>query len=137
MTATARRHSGPITATAPGRAPRTTTGAGGPKGWEALDGIAYPDLSGDEPCRRPDTDPEVFFPDGAPDADQRTTTAKALCGECALHTRQQCLAWALANPAKAGEAIWAGLTHQERRAALRRVKAAARTDRQEPEATTA
>ncbi|MFF2123458.1 WhiB family transcriptional regulator [Kitasatospora sp. NPDC058184] len=130
MTATTRRHSGPITATVPGRAPRTPT-TGAPRSWEALEGIAYPDLTGDEPCRRPDTDPEVFFPDGTPDADQRTATAKALCGECALRTRQQCLAWALANPARAGEAIWAGLTHQERRTALDRVRAATRTDGQE------
>ncbi|MGF1428023.1 WhiB family transcriptional regulator [Kitasatospora sp. LaBMicrA B282] len=81
--------------------------------------VAYPQLRGDEPCRRGNVNPEVFWPKG-PDARARTATAKRLCWGCRPVTRAECLRWALANPALAGEAIWAGLTEDERRAELRR-----------------
>ncbi|WP_329576437.1 WhiB family transcriptional regulator [Kitasatospora sp. NBC_01250] len=77
--------------------------------------VAYPRLRGDEPCRRRDVNPDVFWPKGA-DALARTATAKRLCWACRPTTRAECLRWALANPVLAGEAIWAGLTEPERRA---------------------
>ena len=122
MTATRRQHSGSIGITRPGhghRKPPTPSGA--PKLQAADTAVPYPALAGDEPCRRADVDPETFWPEG-PQAQARTAEAKRLCAGCPIDTRTDCLAWALANPALAGDAIWAGLTAPERRGALRRFK---------------
>ncbi|MDH6114650.1 hypothetical protein P3T36_001002 [Kitasatospora sp. MAP12-15] len=81
--------------------------------------VPFPQLLGDEPCRRDDVDPETFWPEG-PDAEARTATAKQLCGDCRTITRGECLAWTLANPTLAGGAIWAGLTADERRTEISR-----------------
>ncbi|MEV7940885.1 WhiB family transcriptional regulator [Kitasatospora sp. NPDC088264] len=124
MTATRR---GPIGITRPGHGhtkPASTGGA--PKLQPANADVPYPALRGDEPCRRADVDPETFWPEGA-QAEERTAEAKRLCDGCRIGTRTACLAWALANPTLAGEAIWAGLTAGERRNALRRFKKNAAT----------
>jgi hypothetical protein len=120
VTATRRQHSGSIGITRPGHGHRKPPTTGGPKVVAAA-AVPFPALAGDEPCRRADVDPETFWPEG-PQAQARTAEAKRLCVGCPIDTRTACLAWALANPVLAGDAIWAGLTAAERRSALRRFK---------------
>ncbi|GAA2350518.1 WhiB family transcriptional regulator [Streptomyces violaceusniger] len=72
----------------------------------------YPWLTGDEPCRQPDSDPEWWFTD-----DTKTEAhAHQLCQACPARIR--CLAWALDNPAYTEHGIWAA-TDPERREELR------------------
>jgi hypothetical protein len=70
----------------------------------------FPPLTGNEPCRRDDVDPDTFF-----DAD-RELEARRLCFTCPLRT--ECLSWALDHPAWTTHGIW-GATNPERRAELR------------------
>lgn len=71
----------------------------------------YPSLTGAEPCRQPDADPEWWFTaDGE-------TTARAACLRCPRRTA--CLAWALDHPDDTKHGIWAA-TDPDRRATLRR-----------------
>lgn len=64
-----------------------------------------------------ETDPEAFFPaKGAP-----TAPAKAVCARCFV--RQDCLAYALANPELTSFGIWGGTSERQRRR-LRKERAA-------------
>ncbi|THA28264.1 WhiB family transcriptional regulator [Streptomyces sp. RKND-216] len=72
----------------------------------------FPPLTGREPCRRDDVDPDLFF-----DADSTAITrARRLCIACPLRTA--CLSWALDHPAWTTHGVW-GATTPERRDELR------------------
>jgi hypothetical protein len=73
----------------------------------------YPPLTGSEPCRQPDADPEWWFSDDADDL----AVARGLCRACPA--RAKCLAWALDNPKFTQHGIWAA-TDPKRRTELRR-----------------
>ncbi|MFI8769531.1 WhiB family transcriptional regulator [Streptomyces sp. NPDC053792] len=71
----------------------------------------WPRLTGSEPCRAPNADPNDWT--GTPKQRQEGQLACLL--NCPEATRAQCLAWALDHPSKAGAAIWAGTTLNDRR----------------------
>ncbi|WP_168714103.1 WhiB family transcriptional regulator [Streptomyces sp. A1136] len=71
----------------------------------------WPQLTGDEPCRAPGADPEDWT--GTPK--QRVNGQLACLSKCPEAVREQCLAWALDHPTRAGSAIWAGTTLNDRR----------------------
>jgi WhiB family transcriptional regulator, redox-sensing transcriptional regulator len=67
------------------------------------------------------TDPELFYPVSATGAGLRQAEeAKAICTGCQV--RSQCLTFATLTRQEHG--IWGGLTQEERRAAVRRSRAA-------------
>lgn len=70
----------------------------------------FPPLTGNEPCRQGDVDPDTWF-----NADGEAA-ARALCFACPLRT--DCLSWALDHPAWTTHGIW-GATTPERREQLR------------------
>lgn len=63
-------------------------------------------------CR--DHDPELFFPNGASDA-ETTRYATAICHHCDVEA--ECLRYALVNHVKHG--IWGGHTEEERSVMIR------------------
>ncbi|MFI9588258.1 WhiB family transcriptional regulator [Streptomyces sp. NPDC052236] len=82
----------------------------------------YPPLTGSEPCRQPDADPEWWF------TAEDEAFARALCLACPV--RVKCLAWALDNPEHTEHGIWAA-TDPDRRTELRSEFAADATTEQE------
>jgi WhiB family redox-sensing transcriptional regulator len=73
-------------------------------------------------CR--DVDPELFFPIGnTGPALLQIEEAKEVCHRCKVMA--PCLQWALESGQDAG--VWGGLSEDERRAAKRRNRVAART----------
>jgi WhiB family transcriptional regulator, redox-sensing transcriptional regulator len=68
----------------------------------------------------PETDPEAFFPPEGGEAPILVALAKRICRGCPVRT--ECLADALDNRIEFG--IWGGMTGRERRALLRRSRAA-------------
>jgi transcription factor WhiB len=68
----------------------------------------FPTLTGREPCRQPDVDPDLWF-SGKP---QDQVDAQLRCGSCP--TRTGCLAYALDHPADTEYGIWAGTTPADR-----------------------
>lgn len=70
------------------------------------------------PCQSKDVDPELFFPDST---DIETTRkAKALCNQCDVKVKNDCLSFALRNNVQFG--IWGGLTELERKAIKKRIE---------------
>lgn len=72
----------------------------------------FPPLTGREPCRADDADPDDWF-DGT-----GVAIARALRGCLACPLRTECLSWALDHPAWTTHGIW-GATTPERRDELR------------------
>ena len=71
--------------------------------------LKYPSWQAEAACA--DADPKLFFPEDD-DSDDSTCEAKAICAACEV--RDECLDFALANPAeKFG--VWGGTSAQERR----------------------
>lgn len=72
-----------------------------------------PDFFGDPAvaCRRPDVDPETFWPGRG----QNATEAKAVCRSCDFEVR--CRRWAIA--ARVEHGVWGGTTPEEREATWR------------------
>ncbi|MCG6497622.1 WhiB family transcriptional regulator [Kitasatospora sp. A2-31] len=75
------------------------------------------------PCKRPDVDPDLFFPetDGSnfrrPTASERI--ALNLCAQCPIAQRAACLADALNYPLDAQYGVVGGATASQRQAILR------------------
>jgi WhiB family transcriptional regulator, redox-sensing transcriptional regulator len=79
---------------------------------EADPEVAFPEMTGDEPCRT--TDPEEWFPEQGDNG----LTAKRMCLSCPVLV--QCRSWALANPSLTDFGIWGGMSRGERIAVRRR-----------------
>ncbi|HYZ53175.1 MAG TPA: WhiB family transcriptional regulator [Streptosporangiaceae bacterium] len=76
------------------------------------------DWTGLAACRRPDVDPEWFFPVGdTGPALREVAAAKAVCAGCPV--ARECLDWALRMGEAAG--IWGGTTPEERRVLRRQL----------------
>jgi hypothetical protein len=62
------------------------------------------------------SDPDLFWVEGTATATPnvaQVSEAVAICQECRV--RSECLAWADANPALAGDGVWGGTTGEQRR----------------------
>ncbi|MDJ0346384.1 WhiB family transcriptional regulator [Streptomyces sp. H10-C2] len=84
----------------------------------------FPPLTGAEPCRRSDVDPELWFSASALDQAE----AADHCRSCPI--RSQCLAYALDHPTETSDGVWAATTPKLRRA-LRRQFTDTATDSEE------
>lgn len=73
----------------------------------------FPPITGSEPCRQPDADPELWFSDSA----LEQAEAADRCRACPI--RSQCLAYALDHPKDTEWGVWAATTPRQRRSMRR------------------
>jgi WhiB family redox-sensing transcriptional regulator len=71
-------------------------------------GIKAPFFDGTQPCAQ--TDPELFFPENAGEANRTKRVVKQICGHCEF--RADCLEYALTHEVFG---IWGGMLDSERR----------------------
>ncbi|WP_433894822.1 WhiB family transcriptional regulator [Streptomyces sp. CA-111067] len=74
----------------------------------------YPPITGSEPCRQADTDPDLWFSNDPMDQAE----AAELCRTCPVKT--QCLAYALDHPKDTEFGTWAATTPEQRRSLRRK-----------------
>lgn len=62
---------------------------------------------------------EIFWPDSRVPSANQLVRARGICARCPV--RKDCFAYAMANPAMAGDGIWAGLSAPQRTSVRRKV----------------